>query len=80
VPPFDPALLGIKGSLFLTRPGLNQHIATREELLTRATAVFDWLRAGRLKLHIDRVLPLAETAAAHRELEARRTTGKVLLR
>ena len=80
VPPFDPAILGIKGSLFLTRPGLNQHIATREELLTRATAVFDWLRAGRLRLHIDRVLPLGETAAAHRELEARRTTGKVLLR
>ena len=80
VPPFDPAILGIKGSLFLTRPGLNQHIATREELLTRAAAVFDWLRTRRVRLHVDRVLPLAETASAHRELEARRTTGKVLLR
>jgi NADPH2:quinone reductase len=80
VAPFDPAVLGLKGSLFLTRPGLNQYIATREELLMRASAIFEWLSTGRLKLRIDRVLPLAEAAVAHRELEARRTTGKVLLR
>ena len=80
VPPFDPALLGIKGSLFLTRPGLNQYIATRAELVTRAEAVFGWLASGQLKLHIDRVLPLAEAAEAHRALEARQTVGKILLR
>jgi NADPH:quinone reductase len=79
VAPFDPAVLGIKGSLFLTRPGLNQHIATRDELLQRAGDVLTWLAEGRLTLHIDRVLPLAEAALAHTALEARRTTGKVLL-
>jgi NADPH2:quinone reductase len=79
VAPFDPALLGTKGSLFLTRPGLNQYIATREELLGRAADLFDWLGSGELRLRIDRRLPLAEAAVAHRELEARRTAGKVLL-
>jgi NADPH2:quinone reductase len=79
VAPFDPAVLGAKGSLFLTRPGLNQYIATREELLGRARDLFEWLRSGALKLRIDRVLPLSEAAAAHREIEARRTAGKVLL-
>ena len=79
VPPFDPAVLGIKGSLFLTRPGLNQHIATRDELLQRAGAILTWLAEGNLTLHIDRLLPLADAALAHTELEARRTTGKVLL-
>ena len=80
VAPFDPAILGAKGSLFLTRPGLNQYIATREELTERARDLFEWLGTGELKLRIDRVLPLAEAATAHRELEARRTAGKVLLR
>ena len=79
VAPFDPAVLGIKGSLFLTRPGLNQHIATRQELLLRAEAVLDWLAEGRLTLHIEHVRPLAEAELAHRALEARQTTGKVLL-
>lgn len=79
VPPFDPALLGTKGSIFLTRPGLNQYIATRDELLMRARAVFDWFSQGKLVLRIGRVFPLADAAAAHQELEARRTTGKVLL-
>ncbi|HEY7446853.1 MAG TPA: quinone oxidoreductase [Vicinamibacterales bacterium] len=76
---FDPATLGTKGSLFLTRPGLAHYIATREELVMRTTDLFRWLVEGALKLRIDRVLPLAEAATAHRELEARRTTGKVLL-
>lgn len=80
VAPFDPAVLGTKGSLFLTRPGLNQHIATREELLQRTGDVFAWLASGRLRVAIDRVLPLAETADAHRALEGRQTTGKVLLK
>ncbi len=79
VPPFDPALLGVKGSLFLTRPGLNQHIATREELLSRAEAVFGWLNEGSVKLRIDRVLRLEEAAEAHRALESRGTTGKIVL-
>lgn len=80
VPPFDPALLGVKGSLFLTRPGLNRYTATREELQARASDLFAWLAAGELKLRISRVLPLSEVAAAHRDLEGRRTTGKVLFR
>jgi NADPH2:quinone reductase len=79
VPPFDPAALGTRGSLFLTRPGLNQHIATREELMLRAHAVFDWLATGALTLRIDRVLPLADAAAAHRALEGRDTKGKIVL-
>ena len=79
VAPFDPALLGVKGSLYLTRPGLNQHIATRDELVTRANDVFGWLRSGAMKLRIDRVLPLADAADAHRALEGRETAGKILL-
>jgi NADPH2:quinone reductase len=79
VAPFDPASLGTRGSLFLTRPGLNQYIATREELLERAEAVFTWLQEGALKLRLDRVLPLGEASDAHRALEGRETAGKVLL-
>ena len=79
VAPFDPASLGTRGSLFLTRPGLNQYIATREELLERSESVFNWLQEGAMKLRLDRVLPLAEAAAAHRALEARETSGKILL-
>jgi NADPH2:quinone reductase len=79
VAPFDPASLGTRGSLFLTRPGLNQYIATREELLERAAAVFNWLGEGALKLRLDRVLPLEEAGEAHRALEARETSGKILL-
>ncbi|HZF28280.1 MAG TPA: quinone oxidoreductase [Gammaproteobacteria bacterium] len=79
VAPFDPAVLGAKGSLFLTRPGLNQYIATREEFVQRAADLFKWLGSGALEPRVDRVLPLADAATAHRELEARRTTGKLLL-
>lgn len=79
VAPFDPAVLGAKGSLFLTRPGLNQYIATREELLARTGDVFGWLKSGALKVRIDREYPLAQAADAHRALEARQTTGKVLI-
>jgi NADPH2:quinone reductase len=79
VAPFDPAVLGYKGSLFLTRPGLNQYIATRDELVGRAQDLFAWLVAGKLTPTIDRVLPLAEAARAHQDIEARRTAGKVLL-
>jgi len=79
VAPFDPAVLGAKGSLFLTRPGLNQYIASREELVGRATDLFAWLKSGELRLPRHTVFPLADAAAAHTELEARRTTGKLLL-
>jgi NADPH2:quinone reductase len=79
VAPFDPAVLGTKGSLFLTRPGLNQYIATRDELVARANDLFAWLAAGKLDVTVDRIWPLAEAAEAHIALEARRTAGKLLL-
>jgi len=79
VPPFDPMILNAKGSLFLTRPKLNDHIATREELESRANDVFNMIVSGKLKLRIEHTYPLAEAARAHRELEARKTTGKLLL-
>jgi NADPH2:quinone reductase len=79
VAPFDPAVLGAKGSLFLTRPGLNQYIATREELLGRANDLFAWLAAGELEVTIDRSWPLAAAAEAHVALESRTTAGKLLL-
>lgn len=76
---FDPGLLAQKGSLFLTRPSLNAYAATREELLWRAGELFDWIKAGELKLRIEKTFPLSEAAEAHRQLEGRKTTGKVLL-
>ena len=79
VPPLDPAILNQKGSLFLTRPSLVHHTATREELLQRSGEVLGWIKAGKLKLRIDLTLPLAQAADAHRQLEGRQTTGKVLL-
>src|SRR5467141_42744 len=79
VGPLDPQLLNQKGSLFLTRPTIAHYIATRSELLARAADVLGWLRAGTLKLRIGLELPLAQAAEAHRRLEGRQTTGKVLL-
>jgi NADPH:quinone reductase len=79
VAPFDPQVLNQKGSLFLTRPTLAHYIATRADLLARAGEVLGLMRAGTLKVRIGREFPLAQAAAAHRELEARQTTGKVLL-
>lgn len=79
VPPFDPQILNAKGSLFLTRPSLGHYIATREELVERAGDVLGWVAEGKLRLSIDREVPLAEAAEAHRALEARETKGKVLL-
>ncbi|HSF41508.1 MAG TPA: quinone oxidoreductase [Thermoanaerobaculia bacterium] len=79
VPPFDPQILNAKGSLFLTRPSLGHYIATREELVERAGDVLGWIADGKLRLSIDREVPLAEAAEAHRALEARETKGKVLL-
>ncbi len=79
VAPFDPIILTQKGSLFLTRPSLGAYIATREELLARASAVFGMIAAGKLKLRIEHTYPLAEARRAHEELEGRKTTGKLLL-
>jgi NADPH:quinone reductase len=79
VPPFDPIVLLQKGSIYLTRPTLVNYIATREELVARSSAVFAMITAGKLKLRIDHTYPLAEAQRAHRELEARETTGKLLL-
>jgi len=76
---FDPALLAQKGSLFLTRPSLAQYAATRDELLWRAGDVFNWIKAGELKLRIEKTFPLRDAAEAHRQLEGRKTAGKVLL-
>jgi len=79
VAPIDPQTLSQRGSLYLTRPTLFHYTATREELVDRAGEVLGWIAAGRLKLRVDREFPLAEAGAAHRALEARQTTGKVLL-
>ena len=79
VPPFDLTRLSQKGSLFITRPTLVHHIATREELLRRATDLFQMIAAGRLKLRIEHLYPLREAQQAHRDLEGRKTTGKLLL-
>jgi NADPH2:quinone reductase len=79
VPPFDLQTLNRLGSLFITRPTLANYIATREDLVKRATELFEWIRDGKLTVRIDRTYPLADAADAHRALEARQTTGKVLL-
>ena len=79
VAPFDPSILNQKGSLFLTRPSLATHCLTRDELLWRAGDVLNWIASGKLKLRIDRTYPLADAAQAHRDLEGRKTAGKLLL-
>ncbi len=78
--PIDPQLLNQKGSLYLTRPTLGHYIATREELLARTGDLFSWIAAGELVVRVGAEYPLAEVQAAHRALEGRQTTGKVLLR
>jgi len=79
VPPFDPIKLSQKGSLFLTRPTLGHYIAKREELEQRAGDLFAMLAAGKLKVRVHKEYALADAAQAHRDLEGRRTTGKLLL-
>jgi NADPH2:quinone reductase len=79
VPPFDLIALSTKGSLYVTRPTLGAYTATREELVARSGAVFGMMAAGKLKLRIEHSYPLAEAQRAHRELEGRKTTGKLLL-
>ena len=79
VPPFDLMVLAQKGSLYVTRPTLGHYIATREELLARSGAVFGMITAGKLKLRMEHTYPLAQAPQAHRDLESRKTTGKLLL-
>ncbi len=79
VPPMDPQVLQAKGSLFLTRPTLNHYTLTRDDLLARAADVLGAVASGALSIAIDRVLPLADAAEAHRLLESRATSGKLLL-
>ncbi len=76
---FNPMTLMSKGSLFLTRPSLFNHVADRESLELRSGEVFQWIQEKKLKLRIEHNFPLAEVQQAHRSLEGRKTTGKVLL-
>jgi len=80
VPPFDLIRLSTLGSLYVTRPTLKDYIATRAELEARAADVFAWLADGSLKLRIEYSYSLVDAPQAHRDLESRKTTGKVVLR
>ena len=79
VGPIDPQVLNQKGSLYLTRPTLFHYVASREELLERSGQVLGWVRDGKLRLSIFREIPLSEAALAHRILESRQSTGKLLI-
>ncbi|MEV2270436.1 quinone oxidoreductase family protein [Nonomuraea africana] len=79
VPPLDPQVLNRSGSLYLTRPSLVHFIAERDELLWRAADLFGWVASGELTINISERYPLADAARAHEDLQARRTTGKLLL-
>lgn len=80
VPDISPLKLSQKGSLFLTRPSLGPYIATRDELLWRSGDLFRWLSEGALSLHVEKTYPMADAAEAHRDLESRKTSGKLLLK
>lgn len=79
VPPFDLQILNQKGGLFVTRPSLAQYTLTRDELMWRAESLFSWIGQGNLNVRIGGTYSLADTAQAHRDLEARKTTGKLIL-
>ena len=79
VAPFDPALLAAKGSLFLTRPTLMTYTADRTDLLSSATELFAVVQSGDVSIEVNQTYPLSEAAQAHRDLEARRTTGSTAL-
>ena len=79
VPPFDPQILNRKGSLFLTRPKLDDHVHARQELESRANELFSWIERGELSVRIGAEFPLDRAADAHRALAERKTTGKVIL-
>ena len=79
VPPFDPQVLNARGSLFLTRPKLDDYVRTREDLVARADDLLGWIGDGSLHVRVQHEFPLAQAAEAHRALEGRKTTGKILL-
>lgn len=79
VPPFSVAILGAKGSLYLTRPSLAAYTATRADLLESAEALFDVVTSGTVKIAVNQTYPLKDAAQAHRDLEARKTTGSTVL-
>jgi NADPH:quinone reductase len=78
--PVDLLMLSQKGSLYVTRPTLFTYMASREDLEWRTSDLFAWIGSGKLKINIDKIYPLAEAAQAHRDLEGRKTTGKLLLK
>jgi len=79
VPPVDPQILNAKGSVFLTRPSLHHYTHTREELLSHASDVLQWVGDGTIRLRIDQSFPLSRAAQAHEYLQSRRALGKILL-
>ena len=79
VPPFDTAVLNAKGSLSLARPSLTHNVASHADVAWRAGDLFNWIEAGKLKIKIGKTFSLADAAAAHRKIESRRSTGKILL-
>jgi NADPH2:quinone reductase len=80
VPPFEPAILSAKGSLFLTRPTLADYTATRADLLASAAALFEVVEKGAVKIEVRQACALKDAAQAHRDLEARKTTGSTVLK
>jgi NADPH2:quinone reductase len=79
VPPFDTAVLNAKGSLSLARPSLTHNVASHADVVRRAGDLFSWIESGQLHVRIDKAFPLADAASAHREMESRRSTGKIIL-
>jgi NADPH:quinone reductase len=79
VPPFAPGILGAKGSIYVTRQTLFSHIATREQCQQMADDLFEMVTSGKVKIRIDQRYPLEQVQQAHRDLEARKTTGSTVL-
>ena len=79
IPPFDLAILNQKGSLYVTRPALGAYVGKREELLATANALFQMVATGKVKIEVNQTYPLSRAADAHRDLEARKTTGSTVL-
>ncbi|UCE51864.1 MAG: zinc-binding dehydrogenase, partial [Desulfobacterales bacterium] len=78
IPPFELGLLAAKGSLFITRPTLMTYTARREDLLEHANDLFSVVKSGAVKIEVRQSYPLSEAAQAHRDLEARKTTGSTI--
>ena len=79
IPPFDVALLSQKGSLYVTRPSLGAYVGKREELLATAKSLFDMVLSGKVNIEVNQTHALSRAADAHRDLEARKTTGSTVL-